>query len=90
MAIYKIILGRNIRDKVFEGNIYSQLASLRESVKAQDVVIDKLLSLVLQDHESIYTADDLAKAFVVLEECRSINAKVEELLPKVDEVQEEE
>ena len=65
-------LGREIRDKVFQGNPYSQLSQIRKSIWAISVLTD------LIDGDKI-------KAKAILEEAQEYNLKVQNMVESQSE-----
>ena len=72
----RIDKGREIRDKVFQGNPYKQLGLLRESIWALAVLTENI-------------EGDKEKAEKVLLNALENNSKVEELLNESEEVTED-
>jgi hypothetical protein len=80
MAKDKITQGREIRDDIFKGNPHSQLAVLRESIWALDVIQDDIYYNMYEDHERYYTDEDYVKALEIRAKARLINKQIQDRL----------
>jgi hypothetical protein len=69
MANGKIELGEKIRDAVFAGNAYAQLAVMRETIKALETRTNPLA-----------TAAEKAEAEEIIAYSKAVNAEIEKVL----------
>jgi len=83
--------GKEIRDKVFNGNPYAQLAAMMKDSWANDVILDKIRydadpavysqvdESLVSGYERIYTDEDLVKAEQIKTVARGLYSKINEL-----------